>query len=429
MSSDDPTALSAAALAEAVRGRRLKARDVAEAYIARLDQREPHVSAYVHLDHDSFRAQADRIDREGARGLLAGVPLAVKDIIDTADMPTAYGSPIYAGNRPAWDAPAVAVAKAAGVLIPGKAVTTEFASSFAGPTRNPHDPARTPGGSSSGSAAAVADRTAALGFGTQTAGSVLRPASFCGVVGFKGSLNWFPVIGFKALAPSFDTLGLMTRSVADLVLFRDAMLRRKASKAPDALSGPRLGFTFYPDPGRATPAMHAALERAKKAFAARGARVADVTLPPVFAQDLVGLHQQVMTYEQRLVFTWERAAHPEKLSAPFAKQVADAEAVSEAMYRKGLATAAAARAALTDLAANYDAIVMPAAPGEANPIGEGTGDPVFNRTASFLTLPAVSLPNGTGPGGLPLGLQLMGAAGEDERLIAVAAWAEAALSA
>lgn len=428
MTSVDPTGLSAAALAEAVRAGRIKVRDVAEALLARMAEREPVTKAFIHLDPAEVRAAADALDAAGPKGLLPGVPLAVKDIIDTAGMPTAYGSPIYAGNRPAWDAPAVAVARQQGVLIPGKAVTTEFASSFAGPTTNPHDPARTPGGSSSGSAAAVADRTSTLGFGTQTAGSVLRPASFCGVVGFKGSVNWFPVIGFKALAPSFDTLGLMARSVGDLVLFRDAMLRRKASKAPATLTAPRLGFTLYPDPGKATPAMHEAMERAKKAFAAAGARVADVTLPAPFSADLVGMHQQVMTYEQRLVFTWERMTHPEKLSEPFAKQVKEAEAVTEEMYRKGLAAAAAARAALTDLAANYDAIVMPAAPGEANLKTEGTGDPVFNRTASFLAVPAVSLPNGTGPNGLPLGLQLVGPVGEDEKLLAVAAWAEAALA-
>jgi len=427
MTSADPTSLSAATLAEAVRRGQLKVRDVAEALLARMAEREPVTRAYIHLDPAEVRAAADRLDRQGPKGPLAGVPLAVKDIIDTVDMPTAYGSPIYAGNRPAWDAPAVAIARAQGALVPGKAVTTEFASSFAGPTCNPHDPARTPGGSSSGSAAALADRTATLGFGTQTAGSVLRPASFCGVVGFKGSLGWFPVIGIKALAPAFDTLGLMARSVEDVILLRDAMLRRKPAPAA-GLSAPRLGFTLYPDPGKASPAMHAALERAKAAFAARGARVADVTLPPAFSADLTGLHQQAMLHEQTFVFAYERDNHADKLSAPFAKALAEGDGVGEKQYRKALAAAAAARAALTDLAANYDAIVMPAAPGEANPKSEGTGDPVFNRTASLLTVPAISIPNGTGPAGLPLGLQLVGAIGEDDRLLAVAAWAEAALA-
>lgn len=425
--SNDPTAMSASLLTEALRGNRMKVRDVAEAFLARHAVREPVVQAWTHLDPDQVRAAADQLDKAGPRGALFGLPLGVKDIIDTVDMPTAYGSPIYAGNRPAWDAPAVAVARAQGALALGKTVTTEFASFHAGPTTNPHDPNRTPGGSSSGSAAAVADRTATLAFGTQTAGSVLRPASYCGIVGFKGSLGWFPAVGIKALAPACDTLGLMARSVADIGLFRDAMLLRRSAK-PDTsgVSAPRLGFSLYPDAAKVTPPMAQAIERARKALAAKGARIVDLPAPAAW-DGLAEAHQRVMAYEAKFVFAYERDRHADKLSAAFHKLLGEGEAVSEADYRAGLDAAARGRAALADLCANYDAVVLPAAPGEAWPKADGTGDPSFNRLASFLGAPAIALPNGKGPNGLPLGLQLMGPVGGDDRLLQIAAWVEAAV--
>jgi Asp-tRNA(Asn)/Glu-tRNA(Gln) amidotransferase A subunit family amidase len=424
----DPTTMSAWALAEALNRGERKVRDVAEVFLARHAVREPVVQAWTHLDPAQVRQAADRLDKAGPKGALFGLPLGVKDIIDTADMPTAYGSPIYAGNRPAWDAPAVAIARGQGALVLGKTVTTEFASFHAGPTTNPHDLNRTPGGSSSGSAAAVADGTATLAFGTQTAGSVLRPASYCGIVGFKGSIGWFPVVGIKALAPACDTLGLMGRSVADVCLFRDAMLQRRPAR-PDmaGISAPRLGFSLYPDPAKVTPPMAAAIERARNALAAKGARIIDLPTPAAW-EGLVEMHQRVMAYETKFVFAFERDHHGDKLSPAFHKLLGEGEAVTEATYRAGLEAAARGRAALADLAANYDAVVLPAAPGEAWPKADGTGDPSFNRLASFLGAPAISLPNGKGPNGLPLGLQLMGPVGGDDRLLQVAAWVEAALS-
>lgn len=425
--STDATTMSAWALGDALHRQQMKVRDVAEAVLARHVVREPVVQAWTHLDPAQVRTAADRLDKAGPQGALFGLPLGVKDIIDTADMPTGYGSPIYAGNRPAWDAPAVAIAQAQGALVLGKTVTTEFASFHAGPTTNPHDPARTPGGSSSGSAAAVADRTATLAFGTQTAGSVLRPASYCGVVGFKGSFGWFPVVGIKALAPSCDTLGLMARDVADLCLFRDAMLLRQPAR-PDArsISAPRLGFSLYPDAAKVTPPMAAAIERARQALSAKGARIVDLPLPSAF-EGLTEAHQRVMAYEAKFVFAFERDRHGSKLSAAFHKLLGEGEGTTEATYRSSLEAAARARAALADLFANYDAIVLPAAPGEAWPKVDGTGDPSFNRLASFLGAPAIALPNGSGPSGLPLGLQLMGPVGGDDRLLQLAAWVEAAL--
>ena len=426
--STDPTTMSAWGLANRLHRGDVKVRAVAEAFLARHAAREPVVQAWAHLDPGQVRRAADLLDKAGPQGPLFGLPLGIKDIIDTVDMPTAYGSPIYAGNRPAWDAPAVAVARAQGALALGKTVTTEFASFHAGPTTNPHDSTRTPGGSSSGSAAAVADHTAALAFGTQTAGSVLRPASYCGVVGFKGSYGWFPVVGIKALAPSCDTLGLMARSVADICLFRDAMLlRRPAKPEGGAVSAPRLAFSLYPDPAKVTPPMAAAIARARDALAAKGARIVDLPTPAAW-EGLAEAHQRVMAYEAKFVFAYERDRHGSKLSAAFHKLLGEGEAISEAIWRAGLEAAARSRAALADLAANYDAVVLPAAPGEAWAKVDGTGDPSFNRLASFLGAPAISLPNGKGASGLPLGLQLMGPVGGDDRLLQVAAWVEAAIN-
>jgi amidase len=426
--STDPTTMSAWALADGLHRGQWKVRDVAEAFLARHTVREPVVQAWAHLDPGQVRAGADRLDKAGPQGPLFGLPLGVKDIIDTVDMPTGYGSPIYAGNRPAWDAPAVAIARRQGALVLGKTVTTEFASFHAGPTTNPHDANRTPGGSSSGSAAAVADRTAALAFGTQTAGSVLRPASYCGIVGFKGSHGWFPVTGIKALAPACDTLGLMARSVADIALFRDALLLRPPARPdPAGVSAPRLAFSPYPDPAKVTPPMAAALARARAALAKKGARTVDLPIPAAW-QGLAEAHQRVMAYEAKFVFAYERDHHGGKLSAAFHKLLGEGEAVSEATYHAGLDAAVRGRAALADLFANYDAVVLPAAPGEAWPKVDGTGDPSFNRLASFLGASAISLPNGAGPTGLPLGLQLMGPIGGDDRLLQVAAWVEAAIS-
>ena len=212
--------LTAVELAAGVARRTLSAERVAREHLERIAEREPSVGAWVHLDPDHVLSQARALDQAAVRGPLHGVPVAIKDIIATADMPTEYGSPIYRHHRPAWDAACVTALRAAGAIIFGKTVTTEFATSYAGKTVNPHDATRTPGGSSSGSAAAVADFMVPLALGTQTGGSVIRPASFCGVVGYKPSFAAINRHGVKPLSESLDTVGVLARSVADAGLAR-----------------------------------------------------------------------------------------------------------------------------------------------------------------------------------------------------------------
>src|SRR5215208_5550099 len=234
---------------------------------ARIAAREPVVGAWHYLDRDAALAAARRCDASAPSGPLHGIPIAVKDLIDTADMPTGYGSAIYGGHLPGADAACVALARAAGAIVMGKTVTTEFACFTPGKTANPRHPAHTPGGSSSGSAAAVADGMAPLAFGTQTAGSVIRPAAYCGIVGYKPSFRTIPRAGVKMLADSLDTIGTMARSVADAAFFAGVVAGRPAQReAALPPAPPRFGLYRTPMWGEAEPATAAALDRARLAL-------------------------------------------------------------------------------------------------------------------------------------------------------------------
>src|SRR6266478_6832973 len=224
----DPLSLSARVAAQEIAAGRLAAEALVTACLDRIAARESVVGAWHHLDPDAALAAARQRDAEPPRGPLHGIPIAVKDLIDTAETPTGYGSPIYEGHRPAADAACVALARAAGAVALGKTVTTEFACFTAGKTANPHNPAHTPGGSSSGSAAAVADGMAPLALGTQTAGSVIRPAAYCGVVGYKPSFGLINRAGVKPLADSLDTVGVFARTVEDAAFFAGVLSERPA---------------------------------------------------------------------------------------------------------------------------------------------------------------------------------------------------------
>ncbi|HVB16740.1 MAG TPA: amidase, partial [Stellaceae bacterium] len=224
----DPRSLSARAAAQQIAAGRLSAEALALSCLDHIAAREPVVGAWHYLDREAALAAARHCDNSEPSGPLHGVPIAVKDLLDTADMPTGYGSVIYEGHRPAADAACVALARAAGAVVVGKTVTTEFACFTPGKTANPHNPTHTPGGSSSGSAAAVADFMVPLAFGTQTAGSIIRPASFCGVVGYKPSFGLIARAGAKMLADSLDTVGMMARDVADAAFFAGVLSGRRA---------------------------------------------------------------------------------------------------------------------------------------------------------------------------------------------------------
>ncbi len=234
----NPLSLSARAAAQEIAAGRLSAEALVSACLDHIGAREPMVGAWQYLDRDAALAAARRCDALPPSGApLHGIPIAVKDLIDTADLPTGYGSSIYQGHRPAADAACVALARAAGAIVLGKTVTTEFACFTPGKTANPRNPAHTPGGSSSGSAAAVADGMVPLAFGTQTAGSVIRPASFCGIVGFKPSFGVIPRAGVKMLADSLDTIGTMARDVADAAFFAGVIAGRPALREVDDAGG------------------------------------------------------------------------------------------------------------------------------------------------------------------------------------------------
>ena len=402
---------------------------VTAAYLGRIAAVEPDIRAWAHLVPEQASAEARLRDRE-ATGLMRGVPVAVKDVFDTHDLPTAYGSAAYpADNQPPRDAAAVAVIRAAGAVVLGKTVTTEFAGFDPGPTQHPRRPGTTPGGSSSGSAAAVASGMAPLGFGTQTSGSIIRPAAFCGVAGFKPTFGLLDRTGVKALADSLDTVGLLARDVRDLAFFA-AVLRGDPgwAVADGPQPPPRLAVFRTPVWHRAEPASQQAVEAAATAAAQAGATLVEFDDPDDF-EALLAAHDAVMRWEVPRALAHERLAHLDRLRPKTRTLVEPTPPASAAEHLAALTIAAVARVrwnmALRGL--GLDGILTLAAPGEA-PAGLGsTGDAMFNRVWTLLYLPCVAVPAGDGPGGLPVGVQLVGAWGEDARTLAAAAFVEDAL--
>ncbi|MBV8915866.1 MAG: amidase, partial [Acetobacteraceae bacterium] len=295
----DPADLTAVAAVRAIRAGSLSPAALLEACLARLAARERLVQAMAYFDPAQVRAASART------GPLHGLPIGVKDVIDTADMPSEYGSPIWRGHRPRADAACVAWARAAGAVVLGKTVTTEFATRFPGPTTNPHDPARTPGGSSSGSAAGVACGYFPLAYGTQTAGSIIRPAAYCGVVGYKPSFGTINRFGMKLMSESLDTVGVIARAVADCALLTSAVTGLDLGD-PDAKPdrAPRIGICRSPVWDRAAPETRALFEWAPEALARAGAELRDLALPAVFEQ-LEAAHAVVMNAESARALGWE----------------------------------------------------------------------------------------------------------------------------
>jgi amidase len=417
--------LTAAQAAAAIADGTLTSETLVSACLERIRAREAQVGAWQYIDPEQALAQARTCDRSPAQGPLHGVPVAIKDLIDTADMPTTYGSPIYANYQPAWDAACVALLRAAGAVIMGKTVTTEFAMFTPGKTANPHNLTHTPGGSSSGSAAAVADHMVPLALGTQTAGSIIRPASFCGVVGYKPTHGQFPVAGIKALSQTLDTLGGMARSVDDMALLRAACVG-----GPTRLSAlpqpPRIGLCHTPQWSHATPATREALETAARQCAAAGAKVQILTLPAAYDR-MAAAQETIQIFEGARCCAYELARHRQQLSQKLLDLLAPAEHISYTAYAEALAVAETCRRKLEAVFSDYDVLLVPSAPGEAPAGLDATGNPVFNRLWTLLHTPAVTLPGLTGPHGLPVGVQVIGPLGMDERLLAIAAWMHACL--
>src|SRR5450755_2751659 len=436
MPPSDMSALTASqAAAEIARGV-MSAEEYMAACLKRIEAVEGEVQAFIHLDSEHALAQARALDerrRSGQpTGPLHGVPVGIKDIFDTADYPTECGSPLFKGRRPVRDCTAVARLRAAGAVIIGKTVTTECAYFHPGPTRNPHDHERTPGGSSSGSAAAVAAGMVPLAIGSQTNGSVIRPASFCGVYGVKPTHGAISRHGALILSMALDHVGVFARSLADCALILDVLAgydaedpdsRPSASPAFSASVAqkpplpPRLAFVRTPVWDKADAEARAVFEALAKRL---GDAVKPVDLPETFAA--AWADQRVIMYTD---MAHNFGALVERGGDASSKQlrdlVAEGRQTSALRYLAARDGALRYRAGLADILKDYDAILTPSAPGVA-PKGMATGNPAFNTLWTLTGLPAVSLPLLTGEGGMPIGVQLVGAIGDDARLLRTANW-------
>jgi Asp-tRNA(Asn)/Glu-tRNA(Gln) amidotransferase A subunit family amidase len=403
-------------LAERIARRELSSTEVVEACLARIEARDGDVRAWSFVDAGGARAQARARDEEPPRGPLHGIPVGIKDIIDTADMPTELGSPIHRGRRPSADAACVERLRAAGAVILGKTATTEFATWTPAATRNPHALDRTPGGSSSGSAAAVADGMVPLALGTQTVGSTIRPAAFCGVAALKPTHGAARLDGVLLHSPQLDTLGLMAVDAEDLpVLWR--ALRDTPGPEAEPAAAARVALARTPWWDRADPASRAAVDAAADALRGRGAVVDERPLPARFPE-LLAAHQTVTVHD----LARGLAVHRDdlRLSAQLRDLVEQGSAVTGAAYDEALRTREQVGAELAQLLDAYDALLVPAVTGEAPPLAGGTGDAVFCQPWSLLGTPAVSVPAGAGPTGLPIGVQLVASRGRDLPLLDIA---------
>jgi Asp-tRNA(Asn)/Glu-tRNA(Gln) amidotransferase A subunit family amidase len=417
----DTNRLSAAAAVAQLAAGTLTAEALTRACLDRAADRAS-VKAWTWLDPEQALAQARAADRAGRPGLLAGLPIGVKDIIDTADMPTEHGSPIYRGNRPFADAACVALVRMAGGTILGKTVTTEFANRFPGETVNPHNPAHTPGGSSSGSAAAVADFQVPAALGTQTGGSVIRPSAFCGVVGYKPSFGEFSRAGIKLQCHNLDTLGVICRAVADIPPLRAAILGQPLRRIDPGVSAPRIGLCRTPGWERADAATQSLIERTASALSAAGARLSDIDFAPEFA-NILEHHRRIFNFEAARNYAYEYERHHERVSQVLRDTVlTPGRELPLAAYVEAIETAETFRRHLDDIFGDVDLLLTPSAAGEA-PEGLGsTGDPSFNSIWTLAWTPCVTVPAGTGPRGLPLGAQLVGQRFRDEAILDAAAW-------
>ncbi|MCW6506620.1 amidase [Lichenifustis flavocetrariae] len=415
-----PNLLSASEAVARMRAGQLSVEDLALSCFARIDARDAVVKGWVALDRDRVLVQARELDRLGPRGPLHGLPIAVKDVIQTQDLPTRHNSPLYQDSFPAIDAGCVRTLRAAGALIFGKTDTTEFAATVrGGRSRNPHDSARTPGGSSSGSAAVVADCQVPIGLGTQTGGSTIRPASFCGVYALKATWGAINREGLKMLSPTLDTLGLYARSVADLDLLADVFdLEDRVSPKAVALAGARVAACRSPVWPKAEAATRAAFDTGIALLRRAGADVVDLDLPPLF-DTLPDHHTAVMHGEARATFLSEDRFDHARLHDDFRAMVENRRRISKAALLEAYDVAAQGRMAFDAIAADFDAVLTPSAVGEA-PVGEGTGDASFNSMWTLLHVPVVNLPGFVGPAGMPVGLSLVAGRYRDRHLLGMA---------
>jgi Asp-tRNA(Asn)/Glu-tRNA(Gln) amidotransferase A subunit family amidase len=413
--------LSAAEAARRIAAGEATAEALAAACLERIAARDDAVRAWAFIHGKQALAEARELDRMPRQSALHGVPFGIKDIIDTAELPTEYNSPIYRGHRPKADAACVALLRSKGCLILGKTVTTEFANNHPSPTRNPHNPAHTPGGSSSGSAAAVADFMVPAALGTQTGGSVIRPAAYCGAFAIKPSFGSINRAGAKFVAESLDTIGIFSREPEDLALALEVLSGRPAADFTAPAGKPRIGLCRTPRWEDADAATMANLEQAANRLEQAGASVRNFDLPPGSDQ-LFDRHKVIMGFETARALAWEYTTFPGEISQSLKPRLDEGWKVSRADYDAVRETARQCRRALAERLREVDFLLTPSAPSEAPASHASTGDPVFNRAWTLFGVPCVTVPYGKGAHGLPLGVQLVGPFDSDMALIGWAEW-------
>lgn len=429
--------MTATQAAAAIRNGEVTSEELVGACLARIDEAEAAIGAWTYLDRDHAIGQARAADlarKEGrALGALHGVPVGIKDIFDTEDMPTEDGTVLHAGRRPLEDSTVVALLREAGAVIMGKTVTTELAVYSPGKTRNPHDPEHTPGGSSSGSAAAVAAHMVPLAVGSQTNGSVIRPASFCGVVGYKPSHGLISRHRVLRQSPPLDTIGVFARTVEDAALLaeslmaydpRDPAMRPRARPTLTATAGseppvdPDIAFVKSPVWGKADDDTREAFEELSQHL---GARVREVELPEVFA-GAHEWHRAIMEADLAKNFRIDEDKGRDRISPVLREMMDRGKTVTAVAYNEAVEHIAVLNGLLDPIFKQYDAILTPATVGTAPKGLDSTGSPMFCTLWTYCGLPAVSLPLLSGSNGLPMGVQLVGPKGDDARLLRTARW-------
>src|SRR5918998_1161660 len=429
--------LSATGAAGKIRSGEISSEELVRACLDRIEEREPIVNAWKFLDPELALVQAQRCDTSEARSTLHGVPVGIKDQFDTADMPTGYGSPIYEGHRPVADAGSVARLREAGAVILGKTELTEFALYHPTSTTNPLDPARTPGGSSSGSVAAVADHMVPVATGTQTVGSIIRPASYCGIFGYKPTFGSISRSGVLPLCASLDHVGLFARTVEDLELFTKVITGthphhpsiRTAQptnfnllRHPDEFERPRIAFAKTPQWSELDATTRDRLKKAAAWLGDNGADIDEVSLPDKFG-GLVEAQNTILEVELSCALSYEFENHPDQLSDLLSGVIEQGRSVRMDTYFEARKLAAECRWESGVLFRDHDVLLAPSVRGEAPEGLESTGDPLFCRMWTLLGLPCVSLPGIKGPNGLPLGAQIIGPMYKDGLALSVAGWA------
>ena len=418
----DPANLSLSAALRAMKAGDLTAAALLEACLERINAREPEVLAWVTMDREAARTKAAAMDAAGRPGALGGIPVGLKDIIETSDFGTEYNSIIYRGYRPPVDAAVVSTLKNAGSNILGKTVTTTFAHRNPGPTRNPHNPGHSPGGSSSGSAAAVADGMIPLALGTQTGGSVLRPGAYCGVLAYKPAFDAINFGGTKQISATLDTLGFYVRSLDDIPIAGAALqgLQGSLPVGNDTVA-PKITLIRTTSWDQADQAARDLVEDVFDKLGASGAQTRELDLPAPYP-DLFDAHTVIGAVEPLSAIAWEIENHWEEIPEPTRKLVEEGRKYGLQNYVEATALAESCRRQLHHIIGPEEIIITLPAPGEAPEGLNHTGSAEFNRLWTVLHVPCLHVPVDKGPRGLPLGIQLVSLRGSESALLAAARW-------